>query len=65
MIAKCPNNPSHKEFITSAHVVEDWKVDKHGHWLETIETTEVAHGPNYVNIWTCAECGTEAEVSDD
>ena len=26
MIATCPNNSEHKRFITTAHVMQDWKL---------------------------------------
>ena len=65
MKAVCPNNEEHKAFHTVAHVVQDWKVDEKGNWLETIdESLETSSPPNKDNTWTCAICGEEAIVSD-
>jgi hypothetical protein len=64
MRARCPNSPDHKEFITVAHVAEDWKVDEEGNFLEAVEGGgSITHKPDPDNIWTCYECGAEAEVS--
>jgi hypothetical protein len=63
MKAVCPNDTNHKEFITVAHVMQDWKVDENGEWLETIDpSVQTSHNPNSDNIWTCAVCGVEAKV---
>lgn len=63
MKATCPNNWKHEEFHVSAHVVQDWKVDAEGNWLETIdECVEVTHKINQDSIWTCSTCGAEAKV---
>ena len=62
MTATCPTNETHNHFITTAHVVEEWLVDRNGNWIETIETIETANGPDAGNTWTCAECGSEAIV---
>ena len=60
MIAKCPNDPNHKRFITTAHVVEEWVVDKHGNWIDTIQSLETTHRPDKDNVWNCYECGAIA-----
>jgi len=62
MRAKCPNDPTHRRFVTTAHVVEEWLVDSAGLWVETRCTLETAHGPDPGNIWQCAECGATAVV---
>lgn len=65
MIAICPNNTSHKEFGTTAHVTQDWKVDEEGNFLESInDCLEVTRGPNVENTWTCYTCGAEAVVKE-
>lgn len=62
--ARCPKDPAHKRFVTSAHVVEDWVVDENGDFLEKAgDAIEVAAGPDPGNTWTCHECGAEAEVN--
>ena len=61
MKAYCPNKCEEEQFVTTAHVVEDWVVTPEGDWIETIECTEVSHGPNTGNIWTCHTCGEEAK----
>lgn len=64
MTATCPNNPDHDEFLTTAHVMDEWLVDRHGDFIDTKENLETIHGPNSDNIWTCAECGTAAVVTN-
>jgi len=63
MKARCPKDPSHKRFITTAHVMEEWRVDSEGNWIETICCLQTDHGPDPDNTWTCAICGAEAEVT--
>lgn len=55
-----------REFITTAHVVQDWKVDGKGNFIECIHgCTEVTHGPENENSWTCCRCGEEAIPADE
>ena len=63
MKAVCPNDPSHKKFITVAHVTEDWVVDEKGNFIESLGAIETVHGPDEGNIWSCNTCGADAEVS--
>lgn len=49
-----------KQFMTTAHVVQDWIVDENGNFIESHATTEVIALPNNDNIWTCINCGEEA-----
>jgi len=60
MTMKCPNNNNHNEFLTSAHVMEEWKVDANGDWIETIECIQTVHEPNEDNTWECWVCGAFA-----
>jgi len=62
-VASCPNNKDHKQFITTANVMEEWKVDEHGEFIEVMTSLQVNHGPDPANIWTCAICGAEAVVA--
>lgn len=65
MKAICPKNEEHKQFITVAHVMQDWLVDEQGNWLETVdESLETSFPPNKDNLWTCAVCGAEAILHD-
>lgn len=57
---KCPNNPKHAEFVTTAHEVHDWIVDSKGNFVEDLGCSEVAAEPDIDNIWTCHICGAEA-----
>lgn len=63
MKARCPNNPEHKQFVTTAHVVEEWVVGEDGSWQKTLGSLETAVGPDPGNIWTCHECDAQAEVT--
>jgi|GEM_PF-1085514 len=61
----CPNACG-DEFITTAHVMQDWKVDGTGNFIETANNClEVTHAPSDGNLWTCAVCGSEAAALDD
>lgn len=65
MNARCPNNPEHDQFITVAHVTEDWVVDREGNFLEEApaQDKQTVHGPTVGNTWTCRECGADAIVT--
>lgn len=66
MKAICPTSENHKEFYTTAHVVQNWKVNETGEFLEVKEDCiEVASPPDKDNVWVCAICGKEAKVIDD
>lgn len=50
-----------REFITTAHVMQSWKVDSEGRWIETIEDCiQIDSNPDPDNIWICVKCGAEA-----
>ena len=65
-IAVCPKNKKHKEFVTVAHVTEDWVVDEHGHFLSVVRDSDhqIVAPPHPDNIWTCYICGAEAKFID-
>ena len=53
---RCPKC-GHKTFYVTAHVVQDWKVDENGTYLETMDDCiEVTHYPDDIDIWSCANC---------
>lgn len=62
MKAHCPNSAEHDEFFTNAQVLEEWRVDRDGHFIEVIESLQTVHGPHRDNEWICAICGALAEV---
>lgn len=65
MLAICPNNSTHKRFITVAHVSQDWEVDEQGNWIKTVDSSvETTASPHPDNIWTCAICDAEATVKE-
>lgn len=42
-------------FIVSAHVVQTWKVDEDGDFIEEVTSCdEITHAPNNYDIWACA-----------
>lgn len=54
---KCPNC-GYERFITVAHVIQKWLVDKDGDFEEVVsEWIEVTHKPNDYNVWPCFHCG--------
>ena len=55
---KCGN----ETFYVTAHVVQDWKVDASGEFMEVMEDcVEVTHYPDDWDMWTCTQCLYEAE----
>jgi virulence-associated protein VagC len=59
----CPKNPSHKEFSTTAHVTQEWKVDERGDYIEEIDAcSEVNHEPDDESTYSCLICGADALV---
>ena len=53
---RCPKCGS-EVFLVSAHVVQDWKVDSNGQFLECVDDClEVTHFPDDDDIWDCANC---------
>lgn len=64
MKAVCPNSPDHDVFVTTAHVMEEWVVNRDGSWRETLQSLEVTHSPDAGNTWTCTFCGSKAEVTE-
>lgn len=59
MRATCPNNETHQQFFTTAHVTQTWLVDPEGHFVSEISTDETTHGPSIDNEWTCSDCGAD------
>lgn len=65
MKATCPKDKNHKQFYTTAHVVQEWKVNENGDFLEVAtDCLEISSFPSKDNIWRCAICGSEAKVVD-
>jgi len=60
MKATCPKSKRHKQFITTAHVLEEWLVDEHGEYMQTLSCLETTHKPDIDNTWTCKTCGAIA-----
>lgn len=65
MKAVCPTSPDHNEFITVAHIAQDWVVDRDGDFIEQYgtESETIAH-PCVGNTWQCKICWEEAIVTD-
>lgn len=60
MSKQCPNCGSN-QFIVTAHIAQDWKVDTNGNFLSiTDDCTEIVHKPDNSDMWTCANCGYSA-----
>ena len=63
--AICPKNKEHDEFYTTAHVMQEWKVDSKGNFIEVAgDCLQITHGPDKGNIWLCAICDSVAEVKE-
>jgi hypothetical protein len=63
VIAVCPTDPTHRRFLTVAHVMEEWEVDEKGNFIQTTQSLQTDHGPDPDNIWGCVTCGAEAKVT--
>lgn len=58
----CPNGCD-ALLCTSAHVMQDWAVDAEGSFQECLDScVQTDQGPDDDNIWTCKECGAEADL---
>jgi hypothetical protein len=63
--ATCPTDPTHNEFITTAHIMQDWRVDEHGNFIDIhTDCLEVSHEPDIGNVWTCSVCYVDAVVEN-
>ena len=60
----CPKDPKHKKFVGTAHLAEDWILDEHGDWLDSLEPPQVMNYPDWDWIH-CADCDTQAKVVQD
>jgi hypothetical protein len=65
MRVTCPNDPEHKEFITTAHEMHDWVVDSEGNFLRDLGCVQIDCAPDKDNIWSCNICGVDAIVEND
>lgn len=64
--ATCLKNKEHDEFYTTAHVMQEWRVDNEGNFIEVVEDClQTTYGPNKDNTWLCAICGSVAEVKEE
>ena len=58
----CPNMCD-ANFITTAHVMQDWEVNSYGDYVKTInDCLQVTHKPDDDNIWSCSKCSAEAVI---
>ena len=59
----CPANKEHKRFFTVVCISQLWIVDGSGLFQETVEEcSDVIHGPQSGDIFTCEECGAEVKA---
>ena len=59
---KCGN----RTFSTPAHVMQDWKVNEDGEFIECLQDCmQVSFPPRDENIWTCTECDGEGVIIPD
>jgi hypothetical protein len=65
LLITCPNNPKHNHFITTAHVTQDWVVDKDGDFVKCLDQcSQVDNFPEKGNQFTCKKCYAEAIVEE-
>lgn len=64
MKIKCPVNPLHDRFMATAHVTEDWILDKDGHFVEVDKsyTSITTHYPTKKDVIICKICGSIAKA---
>lgn len=63
MKAVCTKNSKHDQFVTTAHVMEEWLVDSTGDFISVKQSLQTVHRPDPGNQWTCAVCGSNATVT--
>lgn len=62
--AVCHYDPMHNEFYVSATVREEWRVDRHGKFINRVRLIEVDRSWSWSGYWTCAVCGRPATIVD-
>jgi len=62
MKAVCPKSKDHKRFSTGVIEYHDWEVDEEGNFIKDLGS-EQSEKPLADSLWTCRECGAEANVS--
>ena len=56
---RCPKCGAEIFYVT-AHVTQDWKVNRFGDFVEIVDDCiEVTHYPDDADIWGCANCNYE------
>ena len=62
LVAVCPSDRSHNEFLTTAHVTQTWIVNRYGDFEFILDSEEcqVIHAPDSEDIWQCKICGKDA-----
>lgn len=61
----CPNG-CNANFITSAHVMQEWEVNAFGEFQEVVsDCLQVTHPPDQCNLWICSICGAEGVLVKD
>lgn len=56
----CPNGCK-DGFFTTAHIMQEWKVDEEGNFIELEQDClEVTSSPQDENIWTCAKSSNDS-----
>ena len=62
----CPNDPSHKQFLATVQVTQEWLVDEDGEYIETnYDCAQEETDPDDDDEWTCATCGALADSDKD
>mgnify|MGYP003152735519 CR=1 FL=1 len=57
----CPANSEHKEFSTTAVVIQHWRVDGDGRFIECEDDCNaILDHPDDSNEWICCDCGEVA-----
>lgn len=64
-LAVCQRDPLHKTFFTTATVMEEWRVDEFGDFIERTALIDVADEPDVRNQWLCCTCDKAALTGDD
>lgn len=60
IIKVCPKCGS-TVFQASAHVVQTWRLDEFGHFIDVAEdATDITHEPDDDDVWNCNSCGYDA-----
>lgn len=60
----CPKSTRHKHFSVTAHITQEWQVNKNGEYVKVLQDcAEITHRPDRNDLFICMTCGTTCTVT--